>query len=89
MNVIQGKEESSIKDCSRALELHPHYMKALLRRAELYERTEKLDEALADYQKALEMDPMLPVARAACMVRIWMWNYVFRPIYAILWLIRD
>ena len=43
-------------------------MKALLRRAELHEKTEKLDEALEDYSKALEKDPSLHVARAACMV---------------------
>lgn len=45
-------------------------MKALLRRAECYEKTEKLDEALTDYQKALEMDPSLHTARAACMVSL-------------------
>jgi len=44
-------------------------MKALLRRAELYEKTEKLDEALEDYSKALERDCSLHVARAACMVK--------------------
>lgn len=58
--------EDSIKDCSKALELHPHYMKALMRRAELYEKTEKLDEALTDYQKILEIDPSQHTARAAC-----------------------
>ena len=45
-------------------------MKALLRRAELYEKTDKLDEALADYQRALERDPGLHQARAACLVRV-------------------
>ena len=39
-----------------------------MRRAELYEKIDKLDEALADYQKALEMDPSLHAARGACMV---------------------
>ncbi|XP_045188844.2 tetratricopeptide repeat protein 1-like [Mercenaria mercenaria] len=58
--------EESIRDCSKALDLHPHYMKALMRRAELYEKTEKLDEALADYQKILELDPSQHTARAAC-----------------------
>ncbi|XP_071089947.1 tetratricopeptide repeat protein 1-like isoform X2 [Haliotis cracherodii] len=55
--------KDAIKSCSKALELHPHYMKALLRRAELYERTDKLDEALADYQKAVELDPSQHAAR--------------------------
>lgn len=59
--------EDSVKDCTKALELHPHYMKALMRRAELYEKTEKLDEALADYQKILELDPSQHTARAACL----------------------
>lgn len=42
-------------------------MQAVLRRAELYEKTEKLDEALADYQKTLELDPHVHQARAACL----------------------
>jgi len=62
------QNEDAIADCSKALEFNPDYMKALLRRAELYERTEKLDEALEDYTKALERDSSLHVARAACMV---------------------
>ena len=56
------------KDCSKALELNTNYLKALLRRAECYEKMEKLDEALEDYQKALSMDPSLINAREACMV---------------------
>ena len=43
-------------------------MRAILRRAELYEKTDKLDEALEDYKAALEKDPDLPSAREACMV---------------------
>ncbi|KAH9489932.1 cytochrome c oxidase subunit 1 [Bulinus truncatus] len=56
----------AIKDSTEAVELHPHYLKAILRRAELYEKTEKLDEALQDYQKVLELDPSQHMARAAC-----------------------
>lgn len=51
-----------------AIELNPEYIRALLRRAELYEQTEKLDEALEDYQKVLERDPTQASARQACMV---------------------
>uniref|UniRef100_A0A0B6ZLW2 Uncharacterized protein n=2 Tax=Arion vulgaris TaxID=1028688 RepID=A0A0B6ZLW2_9EUPU len=58
--------EGAIQDSTSALELHPHYLKAILRRAELYERTEKLDEALTDYQKVVELDPSQGMARAAC-----------------------
>nr|XP_057943871.1 tetratricopeptide repeat protein 1 [Doryrhamphus excisus] len=59
-------KDDGIADCSRALELNPHYMKALLRRAELHEQTEQLDKALEDYQKVLEQDPKHTAARQAC-----------------------
>ncbi|NWV41829.1 TTC1 protein, partial [Grantiella picta] len=55
--------------CFPAVELDPHYVRALLRRAELYEKTEKLDEALEDYKAVLEKDPSVHQAREACMVR--------------------
>lgn len=51
-----------------AIELNPDYVRALLRRAELYEQTEKLDEALEDYKKVLDLDPNQASAREACMV---------------------
>uniref|UniRef100_A0A670IWA3 Tetratricopeptide repeat protein 1 n=1 Tax=Podarcis muralis TaxID=64176 RepID=A0A670IWA3_PODMU len=63
----QEKREIAISDCSKALELNPNYIKALLRRAELYEKTEKLDEALEDYKNLLEKDPSIHQAREACM----------------------
>ncbi|NXS40597.1 TTC1 protein, partial [Balaeniceps rex] len=50
-----------------AVELDPNYIRALLRRAELYEKTEKLDEALEDYKAVLEKDPSVHQAREACM----------------------
>ncbi|KAG8128802.1 putative Tetratricopeptide repeat protein [Naja naja] len=64
---LQDKKEMAISDCSKALELNPNYIKALLRRAELYEKTEKLDEALEDYKNLLEKDPSVYQAREACM----------------------
>ncbi|KAK3603020.1 hypothetical protein CHS0354_037767 [Potamilus streckersoni] len=63
----RDNKEEAIRDCTKALNLHPHYVKALLRRAELYEASEKLDDALADYQKVVELDPSQNVARLACM----------------------
>ncbi|NXD52827.1 TTC1 protein, partial [Corvus moneduloides] len=53
--------------CFPAVELDPHYVRALLRRAELYEKTEKLDEALEDYKAVLERDQSVHQAREACM----------------------
>ncbi|XP_058271189.1 tetratricopeptide repeat protein 1 [Hemibagrus wyckioides] len=60
------EKTDAIKDCTKAIELNPDYVRAILRRAELYEQTEKLDEALEDYKTALEKDPSIPVAREAC-----------------------
>lgn len=55
-------------DCSKALELNPNYLKAVLRRAQLYREAEKLEEALADYQRCLELDPNILEARQAVLV---------------------
>ncbi|KAM9310877.1 tetratricopeptide repeat protein 1 [Gastrophryne carolinensis] len=63
----QDKKDFALKDCTKAIELNPDYVRALLRRAELYEKTEKLDEALADYQAILQRDPSCYQAREACM----------------------
>uniref|UniRef100_A0A3Q2XRE0 Tetratricopeptide repeat domain 1 n=1 Tax=Hippocampus comes TaxID=109280 RepID=A0A3Q2XRE0_HIPCM len=60
------RKDDGIADCSRALELNPDYVKALLRRAELYEQTEQLEKALDDYQKVLERDPKQTAAGQAC-----------------------
>ncbi|KAM6907399.1 tetratricopeptide repeat protein 1 [Xenentodon cancila] len=60
-------KDQAIADCSKAIDLDPEYLRALLRRAELYEQTEKLDEALEDYNKVLEFDPNNRQARQACM----------------------
>lgn len=53
-----------------AINLNPDYLRALLRRAELYEKTDKLEEALEDYKKILERDPGHTNARQACMVSL-------------------
>uniref|UniRef100_UPI00358FE2E2 tetratricopeptide repeat protein 1-like isoform X1 n=2 Tax=Myxine glutinosa TaxID=7769 RepID=UPI00358FE2E2 len=57
--------EAAIVDCTKALELNQSYMRARLRRAELQEKANKLDEALADYKEALTLDPNLGHARIA------------------------
>lgn len=63
----QDKKEMAISDCSKAIKLNPSYIRAILRRAELYEKTDKLDEALEDYKSILEKDPSVHQAREACM----------------------
>jgi len=60
--------KSAIEDCSKAIELNEKYLKAYLRRAQLFKETEKLDEALEDFKKVLEIDPYHPEAKAAAAV---------------------
>lgn len=67
----QDKTEPALTDCTKAIELNPDYIRALLRRAELYEKTDKLDEALADYQSVLEKDVSCRQAKEACMRLPW------------------
>ncbi|XP_052199153.1 uncharacterized protein LOC127806129 [Diospyros lotus] len=50
------KYEDSIKECTKALELNPNYVKALLRRGEAHEKLEHYEEAIADLKKILELD---------------------------------
>ncbi|KAL6853475.1 hypothetical protein ACP4OV_019504 [Aristida adscensionis] len=58
-----GKYDETIKECTKALELNPLYLKALLRRAEAYEQLEHYDEAIADMKKIIELDPSNKQAR--------------------------
>ncbi|XP_034488554.1 tetratricopeptide repeat protein 1 [Drosophila innubila] len=57
--------KSAIDDCTKAIELYPEYVRALLRRAKLYEQDDRLDEALADYKRVYEIDPGQREAREA------------------------
>ncbi|XP_076823142.1 dnaJ homolog subfamily C member 7-like [Clavelina lepadiformis] len=50
------KYEVSAEDCSRAIELDEHYVKAYQRRAKCYMEIEKYDEAVYDCQKAFQME---------------------------------
>lgn len=59
------RKVSAIDDCTKAIELNPKYVRAYLRRASLYEDTDKLSESLDDFKKVLEIDPGIPEARAA------------------------
>lgn len=57
-------KDLAIEDCTKSLELNEKYTKVLIRRAKLYEDTDKLDESLADYKKILELEPDYVEARA-------------------------
>ncbi|XP_071737143.1 uncharacterized protein [Rutidosis leptorrhynchoides] len=52
-----GKYEDTVKECTKALELNPTYIKALIRRGEAHEKLDNYDEAIADMKKILELDP--------------------------------
>ena len=45
----------AIKDCTAALRIHTHYMKAMLRRSRCYVRLVRLDEAIAEYNHYIEL----------------------------------
>lgn len=57
-----GRTEESVDDCAQAVTLSPTYVKAFLRRAEALEKMDKLEEALADYDAVLKIDPTVPSA---------------------------
>ena len=44
MKRSMGLNDLAVKNCSKAIELNPNYLKALLRRAEIYEETDKLGD---------------------------------------------
>ncbi|XVE98653.1 hypothetical protein REPUB_Repub03eG0125500 [Reevesia pubescens] len=60
-----GKYEETIKECTKALEFNPSYIKALVRRGEAHEKLEHFEEAIADMKKILELDPSNDQARKA------------------------
>ncbi|GAB2215753.1 hypothetical protein Droror1_Dr00020151 [Drosera rotundifolia] len=59
-----GKYEETIKECTKAIELNPAYIKALLRRAYAYERLECFEDAVGDYKEILELEPSNNEARS-------------------------
>ncbi|KAF7825697.1 Tetratricopeptide repeat protein 1 [Senna tora] len=58
-----GKYDSTIKECTKAIELNPVYVKAMIRRGEAHEKLENYEEAIADMKKILEIDPSNDQAR--------------------------
>ncbi len=55
--------EDALYDCDRALENNPRYIKALARRAAVLEKLETLDEAAADAEVWLALEPGSAPAR--------------------------
>lgn len=67
---FQLEKVSAIRDCTKAIELDPNYVKAYLRRANLYEETDKFDEALEDFKKVLTFDPSHTESNCALRVSV-------------------
>lgn len=53
MSLAQYKE--AIKDCTSALRIHTHYMKAMLRRSRCYVRLGRFDEAITEYERYIQL----------------------------------
>ncbi|KAM9776111.1 sperm-associated antigen 1A-like isoform X1 [Syngnathus typhle] len=51
-----GNSADCIEDCTKALQLQPFYLKALLRRAMAYESLERYHKAYVDYKTVLQLD---------------------------------
>ncbi len=50
-----GRHEDAIKESSHALEIHPTYMKAILRRAKCHAKVGRNDGARADYERYVSL----------------------------------
>jgi len=57
-----GRDQEAVDDCRVAIKLKPGYLKGLMRRAQAYERLDKLEDALSDYKDVLAIDPTNRVA---------------------------
>lgn len=49
--------EEAISDCTRAIDLDNGYVKAYMRRANLYSQVERYEDAVRDYEAAKKLDP--------------------------------
>lgn len=56
------KYRDAIADCTAALRIHSHYMKAMLRRSRCYVRLNRFDEAQTEYERYIHL---VEAARAA------------------------
>ena len=54
-----GQKEKAIIDCTKAIELNDSYIKAIRRRAKLYQESEKFEESQSDWEKLLKI-PNIP-----------------------------
>ena len=60
MKRVMGLNDLAIKNCTKAIELNPQYLKALLRRAEIYEETDKLGKLFDVNHSMFEVASIFP-----------------------------
>ena len=66
--------DKCIKECSQSIYLDSTFVKPLLRRAECYEATDKLDEAVEDYKKLIDLEPRVMAHKQKCYVSFFTLN---------------
>ncbi|EDW77862.1 uncharacterized protein Dwil_GK24713 [Drosophila willistoni] len=63
VNTRIGNQREAVADCTRVLELNAQYLKALLLRARCHSDLEKFEEAVADYELALQLEKLPEIRR--------------------------
>ena len=63
-----NEKERCVKECTKSIELDPTFIKPILRRAECHETADKLDEALEDYKKLIDLEPKVMSHKQKCYV---------------------
>lgn len=63
VNTRIGNLREAVTDCNRVLELNSQYLKALLLRARCHNDLEKFEEAVADYETALQLEKTPEIKR--------------------------
>lgn len=58
----QWNPDKVVADCTKAIELVPDHVKAIVRRAQGYEAIEKYKDALSDFETAVRLQPNMDVA---------------------------
>ena len=55
-----GQKDAALRDLNTAIDLNDEYVKAIMKRSELYLQLEKYDEAVRDLEKVKSIDPCKP-----------------------------
>jgi len=52
---LTGQKEKAITDCTKAIKINKNYIKAIRRRAKLYQESEKFEESQSDWESLLQI----------------------------------